>query len=252
MRTRYGQNFLMSSKWQHKIVSYFKPPDGFAEIGPGKGAITRILKEKFSSFDLFEIDANFEKLHTDETKRVRFHRMDFLDWNFQLNGQPVENFSLIGNLPYESASAMMIRVAENATKISHFVFLIQREVAERVTAQPKNREFGSLSVLMQTHFDVRAGSVVPPGAFQPAPKVDSQIIVGNRREDSAFADAGFNRFVQAAFMFKRKRLRFALKKQFSEERIGVLYQKLYLSENTRAEEISVDEWPKVYKVLNDG
>lgn len=252
MRAKWGQNFLVDQNWQKKIVGLFEPPGDFGEIGPGKGAITQHLKKKYSSFSLFEIDPEMVKLHDNEPEAYPVLHQSFLDWDFCLNSKPVENFSLIGNLPYESATAMMVRIAEHSRQISHFVFLIQREVAERVTAKLKTKSFGSLSVLMQLSFDVRASSVIPPGAFRPAPKVDSQIIVGFRRDMAQPTSEEFNSFVKRSFLFKRKRLQFALKKEFPLESIRRAYDKFSWSEDKRAEEVSPEEWLNLYRELKHG
>jgi 16S rRNA (adenine1518-N6/adenine1519-N6)-dimethyltransferase len=124
-------------------------------------------------------------------------------------------------------------------------------VAERVSASPGTSAFGSLSVLMQISYEIRLGSMIPPGAFRPAPKVDSQIIVGWRRESSLKFDSAFNDFVKLSFLFKRKRLRFALRKSFSDTQIKNLYDHMSWSENIRAEEIAPADWAKAYEVLKN-
>ncbi|TVQ80482.1 MAG: ribosomal RNA small subunit methyltransferase A [Bradymonadales bacterium] len=249
MRAKWGQNFLVDSAWQARIVSYFTPEREFAEIGPGRAALTKHLKKKYSSFLLFEIDPQFKEIHTEDSKDYPYYQQDFLDWDFCVESKPVLDFSLIGNLPYESATAMILKIVKHSDQVKHFVFLVQREVAERLASKSGCRAYGSLSVLVQSYYEIELGPVVPPGAFRPAPKVDSQIVVGNRREPASSWDSDYAEFLKSCFLYKRKRLLFSLKKRFSEDSIRALYRSQSWSDNLRAEEIPLKEWPKIYREL---
>ena len=122
-RQIYGQHFLTDLDWQKKIVSLFEPRGDFAEIGPGEGAITQHLAASYKDFFCFEIDPKIKEKHSSEVYKVVLK--SFLDWDFcDDHGQPVSNFSLIGNLPYESGTKMLVQIAAHSSRISHFVFML--------------------------------------------------------------------------------------------------------------------------------
>jgi len=244
-RQKYGQNFLVDHHWQKKIVDLFDPPNGFAEIGPGKGALTRLLAERFKNFVAFEIDRSLLS-HHDHQKNYKVLLMDFLKWDFCLNTKPVENFSLIGNLPYESGSAIVLRLIEHIDQVVHFVFMLQKEVVDRICASHGTRDFGSFSVLVQGQFDIESFGPVPPGAFRPAPKVQSRLLRARRKlkEKRQSSSPEYFDFVRSAFQHKRKTLKNALKGRYPE--LEVLLKKLGLKSNCRAEEIPLDLWPQLF------
>lgn len=98
-RPKFGQNFLVDRTWQRRIVEAFCPREDFAEIGFGEGALTKLLAERFKFFVVFEIDESLIA-KSNPSHEFKIIHLDFLKWDFYLNGQRVENFSLISNLPY--------------------------------------------------------------------------------------------------------------------------------------------------------
>lgn len=246
-RPKFGQNFLVDPYWQTRIVNAFEPPGAFAEIGPGKGALTQHLEKKFKDFVVFEIDPEMLSFH--KSKNYRVYRMDFLDWDFQLEGKPLENFSFIGNLPYESGTAMLLKILEHVPQVVHFVFMLQREVVDRICAREGSRDFGALSVLMQGQYKIEQIGIVKPGSFRPSPKVDSAVIKVWRRNDTHPQTQDYRNFVFRAFQFKRKTLRNALRGEVDMERLKDLYAEMQWPEAKRAEEIPVEIWPKIYERL---
>jgi len=246
-RTRFGQNFLVDSNWKRKIVDVFDPPGDFAEIGPGKGAITTLLSEKYSSFSVFEIDPVMEEFH--RHKPYRFVLLDFLKWDFCIEGAPVRDFSLIGNLPYESGTAILKRVVSHASQVDHFVFMLQREVAERVCASSGNRSFGSLSVYIQGQFHMKRVGDLPPKAFRPPPKVHSSVVLGRRRVDPHPIEGSYQNFVRMGFEQKRKRLWNNLRDRVVESSFFEFLQRKGLSDSIRAEELDLELWPEMYREL---
>lgn len=242
----YGQHFLVDTKWKDKIISLFNPPNGFAEIGPGKAALTKKLAERYSDFYCFEIDKKMAEFHEGASK-YEIILQDFLDWDYSIAEKPVRNFSLIGNLPYESGTRIVLSVVEHADQISHFVFMLQKEVVERMTAVAGSRSFGSLSVLVQSQYEVKASGTIPEKAFRPPPKVKSAVISAYRRRSTPHPNSeAYRSFLRIAFQQKRKSLRNCLKKHFSSEQISEVFEKLKLGAKLRAEELPVDEWPKLF------
>ncbi len=241
-----GQNFLHDPNWQSKIASYFTPEGAFGEIGPGHGELTEHLLKRFKNFYVFEKDPKLVEIHQ---KKKDYQNIpgDFLDWDFKIENRPIENFSFVGNLPYEAGTGIVVRLCENATQVKHFLFLLQKEVVERICAIPKTRDFGSLTVLVQGQFQVESLDVIPPEAFTPPPKVFSQLVRGFQRKDPHPTTAHYRKFVQSSFLNKRKVLRNQLKSLFPIAQVDLVFEKLGFTSLIRAEEIPVDVWPKLYE-----
>ncbi len=251
MRARLGQNFLVDLEWQRKIVGYFETSKFFGEIGPGRGALTQWLKQEHPNFIVFEKDEELVEYH----RKVGGYDVvagDFLDWDFKVNGNAVQDFALIGNLPYEVGTAMIQRIVEHADQIPSFVFLLQKEVVERLAARPKTKAFGSLTVHVQGQYDLEALDIIPPSAFMPRPQVHSQIIRGKRRSSPHHISKDFSRFVQAAFSQKRKTLRNSLLSSVNKDKIDSVISKFNFSPTIRAEEIAVDLWPAIFEEVKRG
>lgn len=244
-----GQNFLVDEDWQKKIVDLFEPEGVFGEIGPGHGAITKHLLKKYSAFAVFEKD---QKLAAEQKRNSALTVIegDYLDWDYRLNGKDVRDFSLIGNLPYEAGTAIVKSAVEHSDQVVYFLFLLQKEVTERLCAKPHTRDFGSLTVFVQGQFIVEALDIIPPEAFSPKPKVFSQLVRGRVRKAGAHPKTKeYQKFVQQAFSQKRKTLRNCLKSSVSAERIDQLFHAFQFKPTVRAEEIEVDLWPKVFEEL---
>lgn len=154
---------------------------------------------------------------------------------------------LAGNLPYYIATPIVSRYVRAPGLLSHAVFLIQKEVAERITAKPDGREFGYLSVECQFFARAEYLFTVGPGAFQPPPKVDSAVIRLTPRERLPEVDPdGFMAFVSTCFRQKRKTLRNNLAGTYSSERLASRPEI-----SRRAEQLSVDEFVELYRALRD-
>ncbi len=247
-RQKWGQHFLTDTQVIQSICDAFQPPEDFAEIGPGRGALTNRLQERFKQFQIFEIDPNLAALHT-TSSQVSLLGSDFLQWNFEIDGKRPSNFSLIGNLPYESGSEMVKQIALNSDAIEHFVFMLQKEVCERLTAQPGTRDFSSFTVLTQSQYRIESLSTVPASAFAPPPRVESQVIRGFRRSTRPPLTKDYKRFLKMAFAQKRKTLRNTLKS--TDYSFSDLQARFQFSDSIRAEEISVAQWWEMFQSLQD-
>lgn len=248
-RARLGQNFLVDEVWQKRIVDLFKPSGLFIEVGPGRGALTEHLRKKFKDFFVFELDAELAEYHRRQSGySVIFG--DFASWDFKLNESEVGRISFIGNLPYESGTAMVRNICEHAPRVDSFLFLLQKEVVERMTAKPRTRDYGSLSVLVQGQFHVEALDVIPAGAFRPQPLVLSQLIRGSRRIESPHpVSLKYFSFLKQSFMHKRKTLKNAWKSFVKPEISNAIFERFQLKSTSRAEELEVDLWPQIYEVF---
>jgi 16S rRNA (adenine1518-N6/adenine1519-N6)-dimethyltransferase len=225
-RKRFGQNFLHDEYVIQQIVAAIAPQPGqtLVEIGPGHGAITRLLVETCEDLHLVEIDrdlvarlqatfAQYENLH--------IHNVDALRFNFCAlsSGQPLR---LVGNLPYNISTPLLFHVIDNIDCIEDMHFMLQREVVERMAALPGNKDYGRLSIMIQYYCQVEPVLDVGPESFTPPPKVESSVVrlTPHRIQPYHVDDfSSFSKLVAQAFTMRRKTLRNALKNLLSTEQI---------------------------------
>lgn len=251
-RTFLGQNFLVDEAVQKRIVELFSAQSGevVVEIGPGKGAITQWLSELPIELLVVEKDPQLVSLHRSKGQ-YSVVAGDFCDWGFAVDGRDLKHLGLIGNLPYEVGTQILKHICAHADKVEHFLFMLQREVVERICAKPHTSDFGSLSVLLQGQFTMKPFDVISPEAFDPAPKVYSQLVEGKLRpvEQRHPLDKAFQSFVQRSFQNKRKTLKNNWKAMMSLSNMTAVFEEFKIAEKARAEELDVDLWPKAYEFL---
>ncbi len=246
MPVKFGQNFLTDVIWQKRIVDWFQPQGLVVEIGPGRGALTRHLEKKYSDFVVIEIDKRLKELH--EGKAYRLISMDFLKWDFSIDEKKIEELSFISNLPYDVGTKILTNILLHYESVPHFVFMLQKEVAERVCAKPGSKDFGSLSILVQSAYEVELMATLPPGAFTPKPKVFSAVIRGvRRRAPLTPQEDGFRSFIRNAFLFKRKTLANALKNSAPKNVALEALSAAGIPLNARAEQVDLPSWDRLYK-----
>ncbi|WP_221394948.1 16S rRNA (adenine(1518)-N(6)/adenine(1519)-N(6))-dimethyltransferase RsmA [Dyadobacter sp. NIV53] len=212
-----GQHFLKDMNIAQQIVDGLTGHTGYSkvlEIGPGMGVLTQYLLKKttFSTY-VIEIDTEsvtYLKKHFEELT-PRIIEGDFLKYNTgEIFSEP---FAIIGNFPYNISSQIFFRALQIRDEIPEIVCMLQKEVAQRIASPPGNKDYGILSVLLQAFYDIDYLVSVPPGAFDPPPKVQSGVI-RLRRNATANLDCNeklFFRVVKTAFNQRRKTLRNALK-----------------------------------------
>lgn len=235
-----GQHFLKDLNIAQRIVDGLSGHGGYdrvLEIGPGMGVLTQFLlpKTDFSTY-VIEIDtesvAYLEKHYPDLAPRIIAG--DFLKFNA---GEHFPGkFAVIGNFPYNISSQIFFRALEIRDRIPEIVCMLQKEVAQRIASPPGNKDYGILSVLLQAFYDIDYLVSVPPGAFDPPPKVQSGVIRLRRNGVSALEcdEKLFFRVVKTAFNQRRKTLRNALKP------VGEIPDHPLL--NKRAEQLSVQDF----------
>ena len=240
-----GQHFLNDEEIAKSITNLLsKNTEKVVEIGPGMGALTQFLCKKELDLKLVEIDKesiSYLTLHYPQLAK------DVLEANFlKLNLQEAfgNNFSLIGNFPYNISSQILFSVFENKNIITEVVGMFQKEVAERVVAR-KGKQRGILSVLLQAFYDIEYCFTVDEHVFQPPPKVKSGVIKlkRNKLEELPCNEKLFKQIVKTGFNQRRKTLRNALKSFSLEDELITtnLLQK-------RAEELSVEDFIIITKV----
>lgn len=206
------------------------------EIGPGRGALTEKLLDRADRVAAIEFDSELAGYLRARWSALELLEANALDVDWSRWGPGV----LTGNLPYYIATPIVSRYLRKPGMLSQAVFLIQKEVAERITAKPGTREYGYFSVECQFLGQAEYLFTVAPGAFQPPPKVDSAVIRLRPRPEGAASDVGgFLAFVSICFRQKRKTLKNNLREAYDPAP----------DISRRAEELSVDEFVSLYKTL---
>jgi 16S rRNA (adenine1518-N6/adenine1519-N6)-dimethyltransferase len=217
-RKRFGQHFLHDPSAIARIVSAIAPAPGqhLVEIGPGLGAITRPVLEAVGDLDVIELDRDLIpelRAHCGEAGELRIHQADALKFDLvELAGD--RQLRVIGNLPYNISTPLLFHLLLARDAIVDMHFMLQKEVVDRMVAQPGGKTYGRLSVMLQAHCEMRRLFDVKPGAFRPPPKVMSAIVRLEPHRRAAFPipdPARFAEVVQRAFGQRRKTLRNALK-----------------------------------------
>jgi 16S rRNA (adenine1518-N6/adenine1519-N6)-dimethyltransferase len=248
-RKRFGQNFLVDDHIIDRIIASIRPArdDIMVEIGPGLGALTRPLCAQLDQLEVIEIDRDLvqrlEQLrYADCTLNI--HNADALGFNFtSLCGQSGagKKLRIVGNLPYNISTPLLFHLFEHRDVITDMHFMLQKEVVERMVAQPGNHNYGRLSVMVQFYCNVAPLFAVPSSAFRPAPKVESAII---RLIPAQFPGADtldralLENLVRKAFSQRRKTLRNTLRGFCSEQQM----QRAGINPQQRAEELSVNDY----------
>jgi 16S rRNA (adenine1518-N6/adenine1519-N6)-dimethyltransferase len=248
---RWSQNFLADGDVLEAIVAAAAPTPGrrVLEIGPGLGVLTGALLGSAAAVTAVEVDpalvAHLRERFAGALERgqLRLVEGDILDLSVEaLVASP---WDLVANLPYHITSPVLHRVLGAEPRPEHFVLMLQREVAERVAAPPGAMSY--LSVFVQYHAAVRIARLVPRGAFEPAPEVDSAVLAGQTRPRrlGQAAEEDLWRLVQAGFRERRKMLHNVLPRQLPQigrERLAVALASCAIADDRRPQTLAVEEW----------
>src|SRR5580692_10275042 len=227
VRKRFGQHFLHDPGVIRRILDSISPAheDRLLEIGPGRGALTWGLLQRVRSLDVIEIDRDLARSLQDDpraAKGLRVHVEDALHTDFgrlRGDGGPLR---IVGNLPYNISTPLLFRLLSQRAAIADMHFMLQREVVDRMTAQPSNKTYGRLTVMLAAVAEVEKLFDVGPGAFQPRPKVWSAIVRLRPTLKPRFEigdDGVLRTLVSAAFSHRRKILSNGLKGLLTPEEI---------------------------------
>ncbi|UBM58458.1 16S rRNA (adenine(1518)-N(6)/adenine(1519)-N(6))-dimethyltransferase RsmA [Marinilongibacter aquaticus] len=216
-----GQHFLKEESIAKRIVDLLQPTSKYRkalEIGPGMGVLTQFLLQRT------ELDTHVVELDNESVDYLQTHYPvllgkiygeDFLRMPLKdrLGLGTDETIGLIGNFPYNISSQIFFKVLEERDTVVEVVCMLQKEVARRIASPPGNKEYGILSVLLQAYYDIDYHFTIPPGAFNPPPKVDSGIIRLTRNENKRLEcdEKRFFSVVKVGFNQRRKKLSNALK-----------------------------------------
>jgi len=225
-RKRFGQHFLHERGVIERIVRTLapQPDERVVEIGPGRGALTEALLDRVNHLDAVELDRDLiaELSGRWPPQRLTLHPHDVLDMDFAGLAGPGERLRVTGNLPYNISTPLIFHLLDNPGAIADMHFMLQREVVDRLTAEPGTRAWSRLSVMVQYHCRADFLFAVPPGAFTPPPQVHSAVVRLVPREPAPAARdyADFVELVRQAFSRRRKTVRNGLKSRLSAEQIA--------------------------------
>ncbi len=244
-KKRFGQNFLADQNVLHEIIRAIAPKvdDLMVEIGPGQGAMTRLLLEHLDRLQVVELDRDLVALLTKQfsADKLQIYSGDALQFDFASishviadtdelpaaaegrgseQERPLRRLRVVGNLPYNISSPLLFHLADCADIVIDQHFMLQKEVVERMVAEPGSRDYGRLSVMLQWRYRMDLLFIVPPEAFDPPPKVESAI-VRMVPIDSPLACRRqlLEQVVTKAFSQRRKVIRNCLAGMFSEQQL---------------------------------
>lgn len=253
-RKRFGQNFLIDSSIIDGIVASVraKPGETVVEIGPGKGAITEGLVKTGAFLHVVELDRDLHPILLAKfglKDNFKLHAFDALKFDF---GQLIEDdqarLRVVGNLPYNISTPLIFHLLSFHPRIQDMHFMLQKEVVDRLAAAPGSKSYGRLSVMAQYFCQINSLFDVPPGSFDPAPKVQSAIVRLVPHQALPHVASNYNlldRLVVAAFSQRRKTLRNTLRDWLSGEQ----FEYLGIDPSARAETLSVQQFVAMANLL---
>jgi 16S rRNA (adenine1518-N6/adenine1519-N6)-dimethyltransferase len=235
-RRRFGQNFLNDSQVIERIVSIISPKrkDDIVEIGPGKGAITFPLLEQLDKLNVVEIDRDLiALLQSSQNTKLIIHEANALSFDFS---QISNNLRVVGNLPYNISSPLLFNLLSQKDNIIDMTFMLQKEVVDRIVAKNNCKDFGRLSVMMQSFFDVELIFTVPKESFNPQPKIESAVVYLKTKQKPLIDDIKLlEKVVKICFSQRRKTLKNCLKSYLDQKQTEI-------DLSQRAEMLSVENF----------
>ena len=262
----FGQNFLTDTNILQKIVDTAEIDDqvNVIEIGPGIGALTEFLAERAAEVMAFEIDHRLVPILADTLRdfdNVTVVNEDILKIDL---AQHIQNFKnpdlpikVVANLPYYITTPILMHLIESGISFSEFVVMMQKEVADRISAQPNTKAYGSLSIAVQYYMTAKVAFIVPRTVFVPAPNVDSAILKMVRRSEPAVAvedESFFFKVSKASFTHRRKTLWNNLTGYFGKteevkDKLTKALDQAGLSPSVRGEALSLEEFASLADAL---
>lgn len=264
----FGQNFLTDTNILQKIVDTAEIDKhvNVIEIGPGIGALTEFLAENAAEVMAFEIDERLMPILADtlqEFENVKIINEDILKSDLQARIKEFSNpelpIKVVANLPYYITTPILMHLIESRIPFSEFVVMMQREVADRISAQPNSKSYGSLSIAVQYYMTAKVAFIVSRTVFVPAPNVDSAILKMTRRDKPAVEvkdEPFFFKVSKASFTHRRKTLWNNLTSCFGKSdeiktRLEIALNNADLSPNVRGEALDLQEFSRLSDSLYD-
>ena len=267
-KAKLGQNFLTDANAAGRIVDALGDIAGctVVEIGPGRGAITKTLATKANKLVAIELDrALAAQLRMDYTRRPNVEIIEanvlHVDFDALVRGRPrkpttapqdlpSKTARVVGNLPYYITSDILLRLFEFHTNFDKIVIMVQKEVADRISAEPGSRDYGLLTATTQLFAEVENLFTLPPAAFSPPPKVHSSVLrlrIAPQANALGIDPRPFVDFLKLSFAQKRKTLYNNLRTKFSEEQSRSAMRTAGLDASVRAEAVTLQGMAALFK-----
>lgn len=264
----FGQNFLTDTNILQKIVdtAEIDKQVNVIEIGPGIGALTEFLAERAAEVMAFEIDDRLIPILADTLGRfdnVTVVHQDILKADLQTQIKQFKNpdlpIKVVANLPYYITTPILMHLIESKIPFSEFVVMMQREVADRISAEPNTKAYGSLSIAVQYYMTAKVAFIVPRTVFVPAPNVDSAILKMVRRSEplvSVRDEDFFFRVAKASFVHRRKTLWNNLTNHFgksddTKSRLEQVLEQAELLPSVRGEALTMADFARLADNLKE-
>lgn len=241
IKKSWGQNFLIDENVIRKIMKIINPKTNstIIEIGPGKGALTLPIAKVVRKVYAIEIDPLLCMfLEKKNIKNLTLFNEDILKWNFNKNHD--ENIMIIGNLPYYISSPIIFKFL-NKSYWKDMIIMVQKEMGKRITSKYKTKDYSRISVMCQTFFETKYICDISKNVFLPRPKVSSSII-SLKRKNTTINIEKYSDFIKIAFSNRRKTIKNNFKKHIDVEFLNDF-------KNKRADEITVDEYKKLFNKI---
>jgi len=268
LQKHFGQNFLIDNNIIKKIVNAIETINTqlAIEIGPGKGALTNELLKKYEYLVLIEIDKNLcafldnyfqaykEKITIINFDFIELEKIEVLDILNKI-GFSYKKINFFSNLPYSASSQIIIKMLDYYDLIDNCIFMLQKEVADRLTAQPNTNEYNALTVLLNSFFEIKQLFNVSPNCFSPKPKVLSTVILLKPLKKNEIEISNdlkeYNYFLHSAFAYKRKTLFNSLvnSKYLDKKKLLAFFQENNIDLNLRAEQLEIDKLINLFKKI---
>lgn len=247
-KKKFGQNFLQNQAIINAIIMALnpKPSDNIIEIGPGLGALTTPLLTLIDQLTVIEVDKDLQNYLAHEYKyanKLNIIKQDVLKVDFSQLGNKLR---LIGNLPYNISTPLLIKLIQYKSCISDMLFMLQKEVVDRIISSPNCKQYGRLTIMLNTFFLTEHILDVPSHAFYPQPKVESAVIRLTPINHTSVDLASFKKFeklISQAFTMRRKTIANNLKPILSPEQLLAIG----IAPNLRPEQISIAEYASILK-----
>ena len=249
-RKRFGQNFLTDQNVLHDIITAIAPAadDLMVEIGPGQGAMTALLLQALNHLHAVELDRDLVTLLRKKfsTDRLLIHSGDALQFDFVSLVSSGHKLRIVGNLPYNISSPLLFHLARFVGQVHDQHFMLQKEVVERMVAEPGNKDYGRLSVMLQWRYQMELLFIVPPEAFDPPPKVESAIVrmipIASPLECEQLK---LEQVVTKAFSQRRKVIRNGLSGMFTEAQLI----EAAIDPQSRPETVGLESYVRLARLL---
>lgn len=250
-KKKFGQNFLIDGNIVDKIARIACVDNcTVIEVGPGIGSLSELLLKYAKQVYAYEIDEDmYNILNTEFKERFQVELIDFLDVDLTKVPYRDERLCFASNLPYYVTTPILFKLFESDLKFEKITVMVQREVADRFKAKQGSEDYNALSIMVQYLYDVKLEMTISKSVFYPSPNVDSAVVSFTPKiERNREFEQGFFEFVKICFAKRRKTLQNNLKELVASAEATEIIAKAGLKPTVRAQELSLNEFIKLYEV----